>query len=677
MQWKDIGLKGKFTVGFGFILALLATVATWSILGIDKIVGNAEEVIAGNKLRGEFIQKVVDHLKWAEDVNKYLADQNVNELHAQIDPYKCGFGIWFYGEGRRKAERIVPELAPIMSRLEEPHKILHESAELIKEHYVNVDPKLGSFLNQKKVEHLIWASKIKDAIIDSNTKLIDVQMDEKKCDLGKWLYSEGLAKLQLENPELAKIIEPLYPAHEKMHRSAKQINARLSSGRHVDAAQYFKSTTEPAMLETLVQLDKAIAWQDARMVTYQKAQEIYNKQTIPALEQVQALLNEAKTTVTKNIMTDDDMLAAAEKTRMAVIITSAVAIPIGILMAWIISSGIIGPMRKGIVLAEAISNGDLTQEIDINQKDEVGRMAACLRTMSLKIRDVIGEIQSVGEHVAAGSEELSASAQSLAQGASEQAASVEEVSSSMEQITSNIQQNADNASRTQAISLQAAQDAQKGGKAVMQAVSAMKNIAEKISIIEEIARQTNLLALNAAIEAARAGDHGKGFAVVAAEVRKLAERSGAAAAEISDLSSSSVQIAEKAGNMLTKMVPDIERTAELVQEIAAASIEQNAGTAQINKAIQQLDLVVQQNASASEEMSSTSEELSSQAEQMQSALAFFNIDSHSRGSVKALKTFPPFEESPPQKKASHNPLGDRDKYVGSNSDMDDNEFKKF
>jgi methyl-accepting chemotaxis protein len=196
----------------------------------------------------------------------------------------------------------------------------------------------------------------------------------------------------------------------------------------------------------------------------------------------------------------------------------------------------------------------------------------------------------------------------------------------MEEMSANIRQNAENAQQTEAIAVQTSKDAQKGGEAVARTVAAMKQIAEKISIIEEISRQTNMLALNAAIEAARAGEHGKGFAVVAGAVRKLAERSQTAAGEISQLSMSSVGIAEEAGQMLTKIVPDIARTAELVQEINAASSEQDSGASQINSAIDQLNSVIQQNSSASEEMSSTAEELSAQAEQLRNIISFFKID---------------------------------------------------
>ena len=242
-----------------------------------------------------------------------------------------------------------------------------------------------------------------------------------------------------------------------------------------------------------------------------------------------------------------------------------------------------------------------------------------------KLKAVVADVKASADNVASGSQELSSGAEQLSQGTTEQAANAEEASSSVEEMNATIRQNADNALQTEKIALKSSNDALESGKAVSEAVKAMKDIAEKISIIEEIARQTNLLALNAAIEAARAGAHGKGFAVVAAEVRKLAERSQVAAAEISHLSGTSVDVAEHAGAMLAKLVPDIQKTSDLVQEISAASKEQAGGADQISGAIQQLNQVVQQNAGAAEEMSSTAEELSSQAGQLMEVMAFFKV----------------------------------------------------
>ncbi len=284
-----------------------------------------------------------------------------------------------------------------------------------------------------------------------------------------------------------------------------------------------------------------------------------------------------------------------------------------------------GNLRNTATIADQIANGNLTvSPKPLSDKDTLGM---ALESMVERLRGVVADALSASSNVSSGSQELSASSEQLSQGATEQASSAEEASASMEQMAANIKQNADNAAQTEKIARQSSKDAEASGEAVGRAVGAMRTIAEKISIVQEIARQTDLLALNAAVEAARAGEHGKGFAVVASEVRKLAERSQAAAAEISALSGETVQVATEAGDMLNKLVPAIHKTAELVSEISAACREQDIGASQINEAIQQLDKVTQLNAGASEEMSSTSEELAAQAEELQASIAFFKVDS--------------------------------------------------
>ncbi len=325
-----------------------------------------------------------------------------------------------------------------------------------------------------------------------------------------------------------------------------------------------------------------------------------------------------------------------------VLITSALlALILGTLAALFITRAISGPVNKGLDFAKKLADGNLDVRIDVDQKDEVGALAAALTAMASRLRSVVLQVNASAESVASGSQELSASSETLSQGATEQAASVEEISSSVEEMAANIRQNADNAMQTESLARKSADDARLGGQAVTQTVAAMRQIVEKIGFIEEIARQTNLLALNAAIEAARAGEHGKGFAVVAAEVRKLAERSGAAAGEIGQLSTASLAVAEKAGGMLSTIVPDIERTSELVQEISAACREQTTGADQVNKAIQQLDQVIQQNASASEETASTSEELAGQAQRLTQVMQFFKLGGHQRqGRPLAIEAAP-------------------------------------
>jgi methyl-accepting chemotaxis protein len=316
----------------------------------------------------------------------------------------------------------------------------------------------------------------------------------------------------------------------------------------------------------------------------------------------------------------------------AVLVTLLLAaVVLSAIVSLFTTRSIVAPLIEAVAVSNKLANGDLTISIEAGGRDETGMLLGAMKNMVQKLTIVVADVKNAAENVASGSQQLSSGAEQMSQGTTEQAASAEEASSSVEEMNATIRQNADNAQQTEKIALKSSADANESGKAVTEAVAAMKNIAEKIAIIEEIARQTNLLALNAAIEAARAGEHGKGFAVVAAEVRKLAERSQTAAAEISHLSVTSVDVAEKAGRMLSKLVPDIKKTSELVQEISAASTEQTAGADQINSAIQQLNQVIQQNAGAAEEMASTAEELSSQARQLQAAVDFFKVDDIERG----------------------------------------------
>ena len=521
-----------------------------------------------------------------------------------------------------KAKSLFDDLKGKFAATREANARALDLAKQLGERDIMNPDELQADLQQFRGDHYKVQSQALELILSG--KHFDGGEDHTACGFGKWL-----AGFKTDNKTLNEALAAILPTHARFHQSVAEIKKLMAAGAGgaAKAKTLYSEVTKPSAEQSFdgfrKMREEAKFSQDAFA---QMAEVLFGDSRLKmneALAAADALAAHHKK-LAEEASQDLSVSATVSKTvaLAGMILGVLIALALGVLL----TRSITGPVLLGVAFAKRMAEGDFNGRLEINQKDEIGVLAQALNDMVARLRIVVAGVRGATDNVASGSEELSASSEALSQGATEQAAAIEEVSSSIEEMAANIKQNADNAQQTERIALQAAKDAQEGGVAVGKAVVAMKHIAEKISIIEEIARQTNLLALNAAIEAARAGEHGKGFAVVAAEVRKLAERSGHAAGEISELSSDTVTVSEKAGEMLLHLVPDIQRTAELVQEIAAATGEQNSGAEQINKAIQQLDQVIQQNASASEEMASTSEELSSQAQQLQQTMSFFRVD---------------------------------------------------
>ncbi len=685
---KNLSLGMKIGGGFGILILiamLLGGVAIWNMQRVGNIAEGLETEIAPQ----------------AEITS--LLERGQTRAMYDMRGYNLNADEKLFSDAMKRMDELQGNVAKA-KELAAKHPTLHELAAAMPKVEAKVTEYRGLMQETKRQEDLLAAERknmieAATGFMDNSNKFLD---DQTKALDGVLSAGKPDMKQVRERTDKVKWINEVIEVGNSIRIANFRGQATKDMSGVVEAMKKFedvdknieKIRTVTRNEANLKQLDlikaSGAGYKKALegMIAVFEAQSILGKKRRDVGMESLALVQEVAAKGVKDTSDGSAQAASALSAASTIMITGLViALLLGVIVAFFLTVGITRPVMQGVDFAKRMAEGDFTTQLDINQKDEIGVLAAALNDMVVRLRQVVADVRGATENVASGSEELSASSETLSQGATEQAAAIEEVSSSMEQMASNIKQNADNAQQTEKIALQASKDAQEGGVAVNKAVGAMKNIAEKIGIIEEIARQTNLLALNAAIEAARAGEHGKGFAVVAAEVRKLAERSGNAAGEISELSSSTVSVSEKAGEMLMKLVPDIQRTAELVQEIAAASNEQNAGADQINKAIQQLDQVIQQNASASEEMASTSEELSSQAQQLQQTMGFFRVDVSGAAVMRKPRKPMALPAGPSAKAAAHHapaPKPSRGGSKGGGIDLDlssdhaeDGDFEKF
>ncbi|MBF0143089.1 MAG: HAMP domain-containing protein [Magnetococcales bacterium] len=628
---KDLKLGLKLGLGFGLVLVCTVAVALTGWNGLSKVTGRVESVAdmtflstqAGEALRAErnFLGTKDASLREkglkAVEETKRQAGESRSAFHDPANQKQMD-NIAAAAEAYGKAFGAFIDLDKVVN--EAIQRIRVAAQGVSSEVAAMVENQLASFSEQLKTvengipkeEAAAFSAKLADRMLkvdtiqDALSTFQDGRLGEKEVILTRGKDTKQSERARTSAAKAKKSVEELLPKF-KQQANIDQCNKIIAA----------LGTYQKELDAVIKALGDQVKAEEEMIQARNKVDEI-----------AQAAATDQDTKMDQEISSANALIAGG----------SAVAMLLGIFIAIVITRAIVSALVQGVAFARSIAEGDLTATIAIDQKDEVGQLAATMRSMADKLKEVVSDVRAAADNVSIGSRELSDSSQNLSQGATEQAASIEETSSAMEEMTSNIQQNTDNAQTTEKIAQTAAKDAEDGGSAVNEAVAAMKQIAGKIGIIEEIARQTNLLALNAAIEAARAGEHGKGFAVVAAEVRKLAERSQTAAGEISQLSASSVQVAEKAGGIIGKLVPDIQRTAELVQEISASSREQNQGAEQINVSIQQLDQVIQQNAGASEEMAATAEELNSQADQLASTIAFFRTGAEGRQTAAPRKS---------------------------------------
>lgn len=610
MSWKHLKLGQKLGIGFGLVIIAAIVIGYIGYKSLNLVEKEVNETGNINQIE----QKVLKINKFEE---RYFHDQEKQIVKKANKEFKSAL------EEAQKTRNMLEneDAKSLVDELIRDLENYQASFDTFVEHEKSRNDQLAKLKQQsQKLNNLITSlEKMQEAKVETDLNSQNSANAEKTAELNEYIAISDLLMLMKNmrsneiNYDLTgekKYIKSFSQNYSKAKKKIERLHGLLSGRKEQSQINEISTVAENfnAEFNQLVTVHEDLEKDRA------------NLQNISA--EAIDIANKANERLT------EDMHENIVKADRQIIIFIIAGILIAILIAYAIIKEITrrlgGEPAEVAELASRIAQGDLTLEID-NKKKRIGVMKD-MQDMVAKLKEFISSVKEGADNIASASQQVSSASQQLSQGASEQASSAEEVSSSMEEMTSNIQQNTDNAQQTNKISTEASKRIKEGNKATQNSVESMKEIAEKISIINDIAFQTNILALNAAVEAARAGEHGKGFAVVASEVRKLAERSSEAAKEIDEKSKYGVEISESAGQQLEEIVPEIDKTSNLVQEISAASQEMNSGADQVNTAVQQLNQVTQQNASSSEELATSAEELSGQADQLNEVVSFFKLN---------------------------------------------------
>ena len=643
MKFKDFKIGKKIIIGFSAIAAIALVVGIVGLIGLRNVGTSFNEVADVRMPSVQYLLEVESGIERVMVAMRTMLNPNLStEQRAEqkkiIEEARSSYVL---AMSEYEKLPMTSEEEVLWSRFKDELQILRKSneafnADLNKLDEIDIHYPMAFLKDLEKFEKDHYALQVKVTNAMQTSIVFEGGDDHTACNLGRWIPT-----LKTSNSIINTNIANMSEYHNVFHSSVHDVMEMLRKGNRAGAQTIYTRQMMPAAQEVFKYFQVLNAQATEAMQLFADMETVQMNSAAEQLKNIQSTSNEL-THINIGIANDEAKRGGNVITASNIMMIFAilVGLAIAIFLSLLISRAITGGINKGVSFAEEVAKGNLTIDVEpafLEQKDEIGQLARSMQKMVEQLRDIIGDILSGADNIASASQEMSGTSQQMSQGASEQASSAEEISSSMEEMSANIQQNTDNAMQTEKIALQAAVGIRKGAESTDIAVKSMREIAKKVSIIGDIADQTNMLALNAAVEAARAGEHGKGFAVVAEEVRKLAERSQLAAIEIDELSINGVQVAEQASKQLAAIVPEIERTAKLVQEIAAASMEQNSGADQINNAIQQLNQVIQQNAAASEEMASSSEELSGQAEQMKDVVSFFAIENGNRRNMAKAK----------------------------------------